>query len=224
MLGVALNIRVERGAHYEESLVDRLRKRVDELAHLVEGPVEIVVRRVLFGAIDRGRRVAAGAIDLTLGHESVVDQIVEHDVGARARCRQVRERRELARRLEQAGEHCRFGERYVAHRFSEIIQRRGVDAEGAAAEIGTVEVELEDFVLGEPRLQPQREEGFVDLALDSALVRQEQVLGELLGDGGPALHHAAGLGIGHQRADGAVEVDAEMLVEAPILGRQSCLD
>ena len=38
------------------------------------------------------------------------------------------------------------------------------------------------------------------------------------------MHHAAGLGVGHQRAERALKVDAEMLVEAPVLGRQHRLD
>ncbi|MEY9576795.1 hypothetical protein ABIE88_004371 [Bradyrhizobium diazoefficiens] len=102
--------------------------------------------------------------------------------------------------------------------------RRAVDAERAAAHIGAVEIELEDLVLGQAPFQPDREEGFVDLALDGALVAQEQVLGELLGDRGAALADAAGLGVGDERARGAGDVDAEMLVEAAVLGRQRRLD
>ena len=41
---------------------------------------------------------------------------------------------------------------------------------------------------------------------------------------GAALHHAAGLRVGHQRAERALQVDAEMLVKAPVLGRQHRLD
>ena len=58
--------------------------------------------------------------------------------------------------------------------------RRAVDAERAAAHIGAVEIELEDLVLGQARFQPDRQERFLDLALDGALVREEQVFGELL--------------------------------------------
>ncbi len=102
--------------------------------------------------------------------------------------------------------------------------RRAVDAEGAAAHVGAVEIELEDFVLGQAGFQPDGEEGFVDLALDGALVGQEQVLGELLGDRGAALAHPAGLRVGNQRAGRASDVDAEMIVEAPILGGERRLD
>ena len=57
-----------------------------------------------------------------------------------------------------------------------------------------------------------------------ALVGQEQVLRKLLGDRGAALAHAAGLGVGDQGAHRAGDVDAEMLVEAPVLGRERRLD
>ncbi|MGY3422555.1 hypothetical protein ACVWZW_003030 [Bradyrhizobium sp. F1.13.4] len=132
--------------------------------------------------------------------------------------------RVFGRRLEQAGEHRGFGERHVTCRFVEVEMRGAVDAEGAAAHIGAVEIQLEDFVLGQAPFQPDREEGFVDLALDGALVAQEQVLGELLGDRGAALADAAGLGVGDERARGAGDVDAEMLVEAAVLGRERRLD
>src|SRR6516164_7741597 len=88
----------------------------------------------------------------------------------------------------------------------------------AAGEIGAVEIELEDLVLGQPYLEPQREECFFDFALDGALVRQEQVLGQLLADRGATLHHAAGARVREHRAEQAGNVDAEMLVEAAVLG------
>ena len=102
--------------------------------------------------------------------------------------------------------------------------RRAVDAEGAAAHIGAVEIELEDLVLGQARLEPDREERLVDLALDGALVAEEQVLRELLGDRRAALPHAAGLRVGDKRAEGAGDVDAEVIVEAAVLGGERRLD
>ena len=149
-----LQVGVERGAHHEHALGDRFREGVDELLHLVERPVEIIIRRAVVAAVDGRRRIAARAEHLAFGHEVGFDQIIEHDVGARARRRQVDVRRELGRRLEQAGEHRGFRQVHVARRLVEIILRRRVDAEGAAAHIGAVEIELEDFVLGQPRLEP----------------------------------------------------------------------
>ena len=102
--------------------------------------------------------------------------------------------------------------------------RRAVDAERAAAHIGAVEIEFQNFILGEPGLEPDRQKRFLHLALDGALVVQEQVLRQLLGDRRTALPHAAGLRVGHQRARGAGDVDAEMVVEAAVLGGQRRLD
>ena len=54
-----------------------------------------------------------------------------------------------------------------------------------------------------------------------AMVRsgaQEQVLGELLGDGRAALHHGAGRQIADAGAHEADRIDAEMIVEAAVLG------
>ena len=176
----ALHVHVDRGADHEDALGVGFRKGVDQLAHLVERPVEIVVRRILVAAIDGDGRIAPRAEHLALGHEAGIDQIVEHHVGAGARGGQVDVRRVFGRRLEQAGEHRGFGEIDVARRLVEVEMRGAVDAEGAAAHIGAVEIELQDLVLGQPRLQPDREEGFLDLALDGALVGEEQVLGQLL--------------------------------------------
>ncbi len=133
-------------------------------------------------------------------------------------------RREARRRLEQAREHRRFLQVHLAHRLVEVILRRGVDAVGAAAEIGAVEIKLEDFFFRQPRLQPHGEERLLHLALERALVVEEEVLRELLGDRRAALHHAAGARVGAERAEGAGEVDAEMLVEAAILGGEHRLD
>ena len=83
-----------------------------------------------------------------------------------------------------------------------------LDAIGAGAEINPVEIELEDFGLGMLALQPQREFGFLQFALQGALLGQEQVLGELLGQRRAALRHAAAQEVGHGRTQDAVGVDA----------------
>ena len=105
-------------------------------------------------------------------------------------------RRVFGGRLEQPREHRGFREIDVARRLVEIEMCGAIDAEGAAAHIGAVEIELQNFILGKPRLQPDREESFLHLAFDGALIVQEQVLCKLLGDRRTALSHAAGLRIG----------------------------
>jgi hypothetical protein len=130
----------------------------------------------------------------------------------------------FGRRLEQSRKHRCFREIDVTRRLVEVEVRRAVDAEGAAAHIGAIEIEFENFVFGEPRFEPDRQEGFVHLALDGALVAQEQVLGQLLGDRRAALPHAAGLGVGYDRAQRTGDVDAEVVVETAVFGCERRLD
>ena len=85
------------------------------------------------------------------------DQIGQHHVGAGARGRQVDVRRIFRRRLEQAGQHRRLGQIQVLDALAEIEIGRRRDAERAAAHIGAVEIELQDFLLGQVRLQPERQ-------------------------------------------------------------------
>src|SRR6478609_3001386 len=99
--------------------------------------------------------------------------------------------------------------------MTEIELRGSLDAERTAAEIGAVEVEFQDLALGEARLEQEGEVGLLDLALNGALGRQEQVLGELLRQGRAALDDLVGLGVDDQGAGRAEEVDAEVLEEAP---------
>ena len=124
---------------------------------LVEGPVEEIVRG---SCARRGRRrwpdAAARRQHLALGHEAGLHQVGQHHVGAGARRRQVDVRRIFGRRLEQAGEHRGLGEVDVPDRLAEIELGRRRDAERAAAHIGAVEIELQDFLLGQIGLQPER--------------------------------------------------------------------
>ena len=157
-------------------------------------------------------------------HVAGLDQVGEHIVGARARGRQVDVRGKARGRLEQAGDQRGLRQVDVAHRLGEVELGGGLHAEGAAAEIGAVEIELQDLALGEARFEQEGEEHLLELARERALRGQEQVLGQLLADGRAALHHLVGARVLEQRAGGADEVDAEMLEEAAILGGERGLD
>ena len=58
-------------------------------------------------------------------------------------------RRVIGRRLDQAGDDRRFAQAQMIGAVAEEAPRGGVDAIGAAAEINSVQIELEDLVLGE---------------------------------------------------------------------------
>ncbi len=192
--------------------------------HLGIGEVEVPVGAVMVSLIDGRGGVAAGRIDLPLGHESGVHEIAEDIVGARPRRRKIDQGRVFRRSLEETRQHRRLRQIDVAGRLAEIGLRGGLHAEGAGAHIGAIEIELQDLLLGQMMFEPQRKIGFLDLALDRSLVGEEEVLRQLLGDRGAALNNALGLGVDGQRADGADDVDAEVAEEAPVLRRQHGLD
>ena len=99
----------------------------------------------------------------------------------------------------------------VGRAVAEEAARGGVDAVGAAAEIDAVEIELEDLVLGEAPLERQRQDALADLAAEGAAVGQEDVAGELLGDGRAALRPAAAFDSRTlTRAGDADRIDADM--------------
>ena len=101
-----------------------------------------------------------------------------------------------------------------------------MDGEGAAlAEGDVVQVELENLVLGEARLEHHRHEPFDHLPLRRLVRRQERVLDQLLRDGAAA--RQVGLVAEDVAEDGAGDadrIDAGVVVEAAILDRQDRLD
>src|SRR3546814_3174585 len=99
------------------------------------------------------------------------------------------------------------------------ISRNCIDTIRAGAEVDPVEVDGEDLVLGEAVLQPERQHDLLDLALQSAIRAEEEVLGKLLGEGGAALGDAAFAQVHVNRTKKAAIVDAAVLVEAAVLHR-----
>ena len=133
-------------------------------------------------------------------------------------------RRQPRRRFDQAREHRRLGDLHLAGGFAEIALRRGFDAIGAGAEIDAVEIELEDFwLLLNLRSSQTRQHHLLHLAQERALLGQEQVLGELLGDGRAALRDAAVQDVGHRGAREPDRIDAVVAVEAAVLDRDERL-
>src|SRR5689334_2920495 len=96
--------------------------------------------------------------------------------------------------------------------------RRGIHAISASPEIDAVEINLEDLVLRETMLEPQRQQRLLDLACEVALLCQEQILGELLGYRAAALNYTSGGNIGEGSPNEPDRIDPEMAVEAAIFG------
>ena len=125
---------------------------------------------------------------------------------------------EIARPLEQPRQHGALGERQVLGGLAKVAARRHIHAPGAAAEIGGVEVELENFVFAEGTFEPRRDDHFANFALVGDVLADQEILHHLLGDGRTALR-PAGIGeIADEGADDAAFVDTVMLKETPVLG------
>ena len=90
---------------------------------------------------------------------------------------------EHGRRLHGAGEDRRLAEREISCGVAEIGLRRRLDTGGAVAEEHAVEIELEDLVLGVIVLEPDGEQRLLNLAAEGLVGAEEEVLGELLGEG-----------------------------------------
>jgi hypothetical protein len=122
-----------------------------------------------------------------------------------------------------------LAEGQFVQRLVEIVQRRSGHAIGVEPEEDLVDVELEDLVLRERRLDAQCQDGFLDLAVPGLLGGEEEVLRHLLGDGrAAALDGIVAFDARHdvvaQRADHAVHGDTRVAVEVFVFGRDEGVD
>ncbi|CUJ46074.1 Uncharacterised protein [Achromobacter xylosoxidans] len=142
--------------------------------------------------------------------------VVLADLGAR----EIGDGVEARRRLGNAGQHRGLGRRDFGQRLAQVGARGGGEAIGAVTQVDLVHVELEDLVLGELGFNLVGQQQFVELARIGLFGRQVEVARHLHGD------RAAALGLGlldevHEHGTHhAHPVDAAMLVEAVVLGRQ----
>ncbi len=89
-------------------------------------------------------------------------------------------------------------------------------------QIDLVEVGFQDLVLAVAIVDEHRHVGFLRLAPQAAFPGQEEVLGQLLGQGTAALHGAPRQQVGRHGAHDGHRRDAAVLVEVPILGGEQC--
>src|SRR5207247_8477793 len=81
-----------------------------------------------------------------------------------------------------------------------------------------------DLVLGVVALDLDRQRDLLELAGEGALVGEEQVAGELLGDRAAALGAAQVHEIGYGGPPDAPQIDAPVLIEAAVLGGDRGVD
>src|SRR5690606_10222356 len=116
------------------------------------------------------------------------------------------------RPLRNAGEYRRFRERQLVERLTEIGLRGRGDPVRALAEERRVEIELEDLLLGEFPLDPQREDPFLELTDQRQIASEEVLARNLLRDRASSRHAlAARENVVHGRLDVGRHVEAGML-------------
>ena len=244
-VGRLLHPRVEGGADGEPA-------RAQQLAPLLGGLAEgAVLHQHVGDVVAEERRPGVDAAVVGLGHvepevallglggllagdDVQLGHPVQDDVAALQRLVRAVGRVVAGRVLDQAGQHRRLAQVEVLGVGVEVVAGGGLDAEGAVAEVGDVEVALEDPVLGVVLLERDRVAQLADLALVGVVGRRDPLrpgvglaeqgqLDHLLGDRRATLDHAAAGLVGDQRAERAAQVERAVLVEAGVLDRDDRL-
>ena len=162
---------------------------------------------------------------LFLGDVAVRQHAIQHEVATREAVVLMVDGIVVRRRLRNADERGRFGQRELACMLREVALRRGFNAVGAGTVVDGIKVHEQDLVFGVLFLQLDGEVHLAHLALERDIVHlvgQDSVAHELLRDGGRAL--LAGTGEVHvHRARDAREVETAVFVEALVLGSHGAL-
>ncbi len=144
---------------------------------------------MLLGEMLRGLTpsgIAFAAFTSASVRPAIVKHAVEHVIAALDRPVAVAERMQFGGRLGQGGQVGRLVQLQLVDRLVEVVERGRSDAMAQAgrrhgSEIDFVEVQLKDLVLGIGRLDANRDESLADLALEGALVADQEVLGDPAG-------------------------------------------
>src|SRR5262249_46607080 len=86
------------------------------------------------------------------------------------------------------------------------------------AELDDVEVALEDLLLVEPRLEPPRQQRFLELAIEASAMGEQLVLDQLLADRRAAAREPLVAQIDLETACDLVELAAVVVVKPAVLG------
>ena len=108
----------------------------------------------------------------------------------------------------------------LADRLAEVGPGGRLDPIGPAPEVDGVEVHLQDLVLAVPVLDLRGQLDLLHLPRQRALRRQEESLGELLGNGASALLHLGGREVAQGGARHPLQADRPVLIELGVLDVQ----
>ena len=131
----------------------------------------------------------------------------DDQVGAVLRAAQIAGRRIGRRRLEQSGQHRGLGRIDDAGGLAEIALACGLETKGACAQIGAVQIDGQNIVLGVFQLHRDRHRDFFQLALEPRQIREIDAFRDLLRNRGAA--------VALERATAFAQVDANRTQNAP---------
>ena len=218
LLGHELHRGAEARVGVEPALEDHVgtEPRLERLLDVVE---EILAARAapLGGEQPEVRR--GDPLGVRRLQESRVHHSVQHDFPSSLGRRGMVERGVGGRRARQPRQQRRLAQLQIRDRLAEVGARRRLDPVGALAEVDLVQVHLEDAILGVPTLQLEREHGLLQLALEALVRGEEEHLRELLRDRAAALGEPSAPVVLVERAQDTDRVQAEVGVEALVLGR-----
>ena len=194
-------------------------------AKLISKELTQVVLRVP-GLRDFGARVrsnaktrAPGRLLLLRRDESLVAHPPEHDVAARHGIVEMIPGRERSGGARKTGNQGGLGQGQLFRRSSEQMPRHRLDTVNARAQIDAIQVQLEDLILGELRIDHHGKHRLVELASIGLPVGQKQRPGELLRQRRTALLRAWLADVAEDGASERNGIDADVAVEPMVLDR-----
>ena len=154
--------------------------------------------------------------------ESELDHPAQHVFAPVGSALRIADRIVFRRPLRHACQRGSLAQREIVELLAEIGFRGGGDAVGALPEEDHVEIQRENFFLGEITLQPVGDERLLQLAHHGFFLREERAARGLHRDRAAALRFSRG-DIDEQTAQDSLPVEAVMLEEAVVLRGNECL-
>ena len=153
-----------------------------------------------------------------------LDEPIQNRVALQRRSFRISQWRKAIRAPDQSGQGRRLRQVQFRRVLSEVGKRRGLHAVTAGPEINPVHVKLEDLLLGEILLDPQRYHRFQNFSAQGSAAERETIAGELLSNTARAFLGRAAHDVAHQRARDPAPVDSAVLEEPRVFAGQQGVD
>ena len=186
---------------------------LDVLAHRFQKVGAVAVGTPERLDVERG---AGQLLVLVLGDVLLVGHGLQDHVAPSLGAVRIAVRAQALGPLDEPRKQCGFLGPEVFHVLAEVDVGCRLHAVGAGAQVDLVQVIFQNLVFGVVALQQDGGDGLLDLSPHVFLLVQEDVAGQLLGDGGSALRLEA-MQVGEHRSAQAGHVDAPVVVEAAVL-------